>query len=290
MNDLIPLYALSFDPPAAPAADFGGIGELLWLPVGELFIDMRYQRPVRADGRSNIKRIIEGFSWSRFSPLVVARRGEHRYAVIDGQHRAIGAVTHGGVEKLPCLVIRTTNEAEEAIAFATINGQVTSVLPTQIYYARLAGMDPAALALKEVCECAGVVIQKTPTGGYKAGETMAVTTLENCLARYGRDTLITALQVVTQTGGGNAGLLRQSLITATCEVLHGNTAWRDAGERLFTAIERHSIPAIYKRAQQLSIDSGGSVRGHLITVLTEVLTSELSAAPQTRSVAKGRAA
>lgn len=282
MTDLIPLPKLMFETAPIPAAMHGPRGELAWIPISKLVIDPRYQRSVRADGRRNIKRIVERFNWAFFSPLIVCRRGADAYAVIDGQHRGIGAMTHGGVPEVPCLIIEGDEKAE-ARAFAIINGQVTSVMQTQVYYARLAGDEPKALELDRVCKAADVRIQKTPTGGYKVGETLAVGALETCLDKYGQEALITALQCITQTGNGNAGLVRGPLIHSLCETLHANPAWRDAGEALFKAVETVTIGAIWKRAQVAAADKGGSVRSHLIEILTEVLRKVLGDGGHKRS-------
>jgi ParB-like nuclease domain len=277
MSDLFPLPYLVFEKEPAPAADLGPKPELAWIRLDQLFIDPKYQRSVREDGRRNIKRIVERFRWSYFSPLIVSRRGPDRYAVIDGQHRGIGGVTHGGVKTVPCLIIDATQE-EEAMAFAIINGQVTSMLPGQIYYARLAGNDPKALAVDAVCRAADVTIlkwSKGQAGKSAVGETFAIGTIERCLEVHGRDVLITALQLVTQTGDGNPGLLGQAIIYAGCEVLGRHPKWRDAGEKLFKAIETVSIPRLLKQAEQRRVDRGGAFRAHLIALLTDLFEREL---------------
>jgi len=121
MTELRALERVDFETPAVPAAALGAKGELKWINVTELGIDPDYQRPVLYTGRRNVRRMVEGFSWSLFSPLVVARRGRNLYAIIDGQHRALAAVTHGGVKELPCLVL-SCPRAEEALALRLVEG------------------------------------------------------------------------------------------------------------------------------------------------------------------------
>lgn len=260
-DGLLPLHALTFAAAIEPASDLGQPGALEWIELQDLYIDPRYQRAVLAPGRKNVGRIVKGFNWSLFSPLVVAERSpgpdsRRRFAVIDGQHRAIGAKTHGGIPALPCLVIEGGPDME-AKAFAIINGQVTAILPTYIHAARVLARVPEALELDRICEAGGVRIQKYGNGmPQKAGETLAISTLEKCLARHGRDTLITALQCVTQTGNGNPGLLNVPVITGLCFVLDRNRRARDAGERLFAAIEadggirRMHVRAVTARAAE----------------------------------------
>lgn len=274
MSDLLPLATEPFEPVPSPREDLGDRGELEWLAIDSLCIDPRYQRQVLDKGRKNIRHIIEHFSWARFSPLVVAKRGK-QFAVIDGQHRAIAAALHGGIDKLPCLIIKADAE-EEAIAFATINGQVTAVLPTQIFYARLAGGEVKALALKEVCDRAGVTVLRSPKPKPKAGETSAVTTLETCLKKFGPDVLVTTLQAITQTGDGNAGYLTAPIVEGTCEALAMNERWRNAGQELFTAVEKASIPRLYNLAiKDRTEQKGVSVRAVFAEAMKAALTKAL---------------
>jgi hypothetical protein len=65
-------------------------------------------------------------------------------------------------------------------------------------------------------------------GKVKKGQTYAVTALSRCLTHYGRDSLITALQCITQTADGNAGFVRSTIIAALCEVLHHAPGARQA--------------------------------------------------------------
>lgn len=285
-DGLLPLHAITFATAIPPSPDLGVPGKMKWLAICDLYIDPRYQRPVGANGRKNIGRIVKGFRWPLFSPLVVAYRGKgrdgrDRYAIIDGQHRAMGAQTHGGIREVPCLVIFGGPEVE-ARAFAIINGQVTSVLQTQIHAARVMAGEADALALDLACKSAGVRVLKTGTGTavMKPGDTMAISTLETCMERYGRDTLITAMQCVTETGRGNAGMLNTVVIKGMCAVLSNNAKARDAGEALFAAIEKPGgIGFFYRVAQANRTNDGGSILAHFIVQVRKALVAAKLEAP-----------
>ncbi|HCE07057.1 MAG TPA: hypothetical protein DEQ40_00355 [Oxalobacteraceae bacterium] len=277
-DGLLPLHALTFQPAIPPAKLLGVPGKMRWLDLRDLYIDPSYQRAVLTSGRKNIGRIVAGFNWALFSPLVVCRRenasdGRERYAIIDGQHRAIGARTHGGIRELPCLVIHGGPEME-AKAFALINGQVTAILPTYIHAARVLAKEPDALELDRVCQASGVRILKYGNGAafMKPGDTLAIGTLEKALARYGSDTLITALQCVTETGNGNPGLLNISVINGLCYVLDNNRKARDAGERLFNAIEAYGgIAIMHHRAGVAKAANRGTMTANFIVEVRKTL-------------------
>lgn len=219
------------------SGNIGERAELCLLPIDRLVVDDRYQRQIGKSGRASIVRIVAGFDWRKFTPVVVTPLGDGTFAIIDGQHRATAALMHPSIDMVPCMVIKVTPE-EAAACFAAINGQVTVVTPCQIYAARLAAGDADALVLQAVLDEAGVTVlrYRFPSTPWKAGETMAIGTLESCLRRFGREALGAALQAVTRSRKGNPGCLTSGVITALCRLMADNPLWRAAGDRMVAAI------------------------------------------------------
>ncbi|MFG1184334.1 DUF6551 family protein [Xanthobacter aminoxidans] len=215
----------------------GPVPMLQWIEVEKLVVDSGYQREMSTRGQSNVRRIAEGFDWSKFAPVIVAPVEGGRFAVVDGQHRTTAAMLRG-FETVPCQVVQA-DRAKQAEAFAAVNGHVTKIQPQQIFYARLTAGDPQALAIAEVCAAAEVSISRKSLGRHRVrkGQTQSVAALQQCLDKFGRDTLITALQCITQTGDGNAGSVRGKIVEALCLVLTENPQWRDAGSALFEAMD-----------------------------------------------------
>jgi ParB-like nuclease domain len=243
MNDYEPLNIAHYTPPATPLRD-GPIPSLDWIAVNRLMIDKTYQRNVSRAGSANIARIAEYFEWSKFSPVIIAPIEGGMFSIIDGQHRATAALLRG-IERVPCQMVHI-DRSSQAEAFAAINGNTTRVTPQVVYYARLTGKDPTAEEMSRVLSAAGVTVARgsRTLRDMKAGETGAVGALFKFLKKFGSETLIAALQCVTETGSGNPGFLRATVIEPLCIVLHRNPKWRDAGERLFRAMDSfHFIEA-----------------------------------------------
>ena len=59
-----PAPTLPYEPGPAP--------NLQWIEIAQLVVDPSYQRDIGRQGRFNVKRITEGFEWSKFAPVVVA--------------------------------------------------------------------------------------------------------------------------------------------------------------------------------------------------------------------------
>jgi hypothetical protein len=238
-----PLSTAHYSPPTSPLSD-GPAPYMDWIEVTRLVVDKSYQRDISRAGSINIGRIAEFFEWAKFSPVIVAPVEGGLFSVIDGQHRATAAMLRG-IEKVPCEIVHI-DRARQAEAFAAINGNTTRVSAQVVYFARLTGKDPKAEKMARVLSAAGVSVCRRgrTVRDMKVGETNAVGALLRLLERFGAETLISALQCVTQTGSGNAGFLRPTVIEPLCTVLHKNPKWRDAGGRLLQAMDSfHFIEA-----------------------------------------------
>lgn len=218
----------NFAPGPAPMLD--------WISTDRFVVDDTYQREVGRRGRQNVEYIAENFDWSKFAPVIVAPVEGGLYAIVDGQHRTTAAMLRG-IEQVPCQVVQA-DRAQQAAAYAAVNGNITKTTPQQLFHARLAAGHADAIELAGVCQAGGVEIvrKNTVLAQFKVGQTHAVGALTRCLREYGRETLITALQCITQTADGNAGFVKATIIDSLCEALR-TTGFRDAGEALLRAMD-----------------------------------------------------
>ena len=261
----------------APKAQGFGVPPMLqWLRIDKLVVDDSYQRPIAGAGKTNVKRIASQFHWSCFAPAIVSPIEGGRFAIVDGQHR-ITAAAACGFDEVPCQII-VAEPAEQAAAFKAVNGNVTKMGRMAIHAAAVAAGDPTALILDEACRTGGVTLLRYPVEAtqQKPGQTHAVAACAKCLAQYGRDTLITALQCVTQTDNNLPGMLTGPLIKALCEVLAGQPAWRDAGERLLRAFDEIDlISAVDDAATAVARTRGFSRTTALVGILRKALADQL---------------
>lgn len=116
---------------------------LRWVAIADLVIDDTYQRKLERRGRLNVQAIANEFSWSKFTPILVAPLEGGKLAIIDGQHRTHAAALCGFTE-VPALV-NEMSLAEQASAFSWVNGHVTAVSAFHIFKAALAAGEPWAV-------------------------------------------------------------------------------------------------------------------------------------------------
>jgi len=239
---------------SAPASEFapGPVPMLQWIEIEKLVVDESYQRDIGKRGAMNVRQIAENFDWSKFAPVIAAPVEGGCFAIVDGQHRTTAALLRG-LSQVPCQVVQA-DRAQQAAAYAAVNGNITRTAAHQIFHAKLAAGDPLARELFDACAIANVrvVRRNLSQAKMKVGETQCVGALTRCLQTYGRDTLVTALQCVTETADGNPGFLRATIIDGLCAALHERSDWREAGGTLLSVMDSFSFP-----------DAWGEVAGDL---------------------------
>ena len=167
----------------------------------ELLIDGSYQRDLSDRGLRLIGRIVEAWDWRRFKPPVCAWT-ERGLVVIDGQHTAIAAATHGGLATIPVMVVEAKDAKDQASAFVGHNRDRLALAPVQIHTAAVQAGDPDALHLQAICEAAGVSIVRSPHGGrkYKPGETIAIATISSLIRDHGDKGATDMLRILVDGG------------------------------------------------------------------------------------------
>jgi len=243
-----------------------------WLPIGDLVVDPSYQRPIDNAGRTVVYRIAQCFSWSCFAPVVVAPIEGNKFAVIDGRRRTKAAAL-AGFERVPCQIVSATRE-QQAAAFKAINGKSTTLSRMRLHAAALVANENCAVALADICARAGVELLRYPVPVKRqvAGQTMAIGAIAQCFKRYGEETLITALQCVTQTANNKPGILSAFMIKALCEVLDTDHESRDRGLTLLEVFDQIDLVALLRAA---SADAA-SRKIRLSQAMSDRLRAELS--------------
>ena len=257
-----PISPEGFERPKPRSA--GPAPMLQWIQIADLVVDPTYQRPIIGKGRKNVDRIAREFSWSCFAPVVVSPVEGGKFAIIDGQHRTTAAALIG-VERVPCQVVIAARE-EQAAAFKAINGITTPISALALHAAALIAQEPWAVEVADVCARADVQLLRYPLPAEKQqpGQTMAVGAISHCLRRYGADTLITALQCVTETENNKPGVLSSRIIKALCSLLDENKGWRDSGLSLLQAFDHIDLAKIEKDSA-LEAATRGVGRGVVIS-------------------------
>lgn len=170
-----------------PSADIGKPPQLDWVEPKSLCVEEDYQRDLSQRSIGMIRRIVAGWRWSKIKPVICVRVG-NRLAVIDGQHTAIAAASHGGIDKIPVMIVEAASVKERAEAFISQNRDRLALTPMHMHFAALAAGDEIAVAVDQACRKAGVTILRTGKGErgvYRVGETLAIGIIGRIVSRIG---------------------------------------------------------------------------------------------------------
>lgn len=189
---------------AAPVLD--------WIPIRQLVIDDRYQRPLTRAGWQTIRRIAEDFRWTRFSPVLVAPVPGALWAIIDGQHRTHAAAICGH-DKVPCMSVHM-DTAEQAQAFAGVNGTVTRITVHHVFKAALAARESWAVLANQAVSAAGCTLMtyNKTTAEKRPGEVFCIALIRQLVTAGHGATVTTVLSALRQIDGGKRAPLYSDYI------------------------------------------------------------------------------
>lgn len=222
-----------------------------WIAPTALLIDPKYQRNLTEASVRLIYRIAEGWSWRRFKPPIVAET-EAGLHVLDGQHTAIGAATHGHIPEIPVMIVEGADQLERARAFLGHNRDRIGLTALSLFHAAVAAGDESAQTVMQVCGRAGVTVLRTvrPQGVFEPGETVAVAALA-ALCR--RRTAMQARIVLETLVRARLAPISSDAIKATEELLHGSTYAGEIATDDLTATLIARWPDMQRKAADLAL-------------------------------------
>lgn len=145
-----------------------------------------------------IRRLVATWDWNCFKPLSVAPCDTGAlYEIVDGQHVAIAAVTHGSIELLPCLVLDAATRAKRSAAFVGINSDRIPLTPFALYRGRLMAGEPLAVQIDGALQASGCSLLETLRYDidYPAGTLACVSSLGLIIRTHSAEILTQALQL-----------------------------------------------------------------------------------------------
>ena len=175
----------------------GALPDLNWIEIDRLVVDRRYQRDLGERSVTLIRRIVREFDWARVRPAVVAAREDGRFEVLDGQHLATAAATHGGIDRIPCLVVSDADRSAKSAAFVGLNRDRVGMTALQVMKAELEMGDPVARAVADGIAAGGgrLLFKPASKGKYRPGSTVAVAALRRIAKAHGADGVARAVRI-----------------------------------------------------------------------------------------------
>lgn len=189
-----------------PAADIGKRPTIEFVDPCSLYIEAAYQREVIERGARLIRKIVEQWNWTHFKPPIVCRCSDSGkvLVVIDGQHTAIAAATHGGIPVIPVLVVTASQIKDRAKSFVAHNRDRIALTPMQIHFAALVAGDLTASKIQAACDEANVTISRSYYGATPKNTpkrvTISVEAMRIVLKFHGRAVLVDTMRLLGDSG------------------------------------------------------------------------------------------
>jgi hypothetical protein len=239
------------------SADIGVRPRVVWLDLGLLTVDRRYQRDVGKAGLTHINAILREFNWNRYQPIVVSERADGTYAVIDGQHRLEAARKHPLVSELPCYIVAAPDIAAEASIFAAVNSRRLGLTSQQKFWAAHAAGDEGAVTIETLCRQAGVTILRSPPSyDIPPRSILSPYTLQKVLAKWGKAPLATALGLLADTHGETLNAFRSPTIVALARIAAGQEFSKS---RMTATLRGLDLGRVYDDARRERVTGGGTL-------------------------------
>lgn len=245
--------------------EIGEKPELLWVPLDLIDVDHRYQRELR---KALSSRIAKHFEWRKFGAVVLSRKEDGRFNVVEGQHRVEAARQHGGIVDVPAVVVVNDGRQGEADTFVAINRDRLAVTSIDQYWAGVEAGHPVAMAVKKVLDSTGCGVVPA-NGHYKPNLTNAVTAIDRCLKNYGEGPTRRAVLAIRKAWPNEEKALRGTLITAMARVIKANLKTIDDDE-MSRSIENQSFAQMTASAEAFRKLGGGSAEAALSKTLVEL--------------------
>lgn len=266
----------------------GKLPLLTWLAIDRLRLDDSYQRGLGKSNWRNIEVIAADFDWARFTPILAAPLDDGLFAIIDGQHRTHAAALRG-FDAVPAMVVPMTH-AEQARAFAWVNGQVTAITVYHVYKAALVAREPWALDAREIVEQAGCKLLTYPVSTYnrRPREIDAIGLVRDHVNAGRGDLLAAAFGALSASpAGDNSDAWRGTILNGLLAAMVAFGDWREIDLPAF--FEANDIVSIRDKVDTMRKSREGLAKEPPAKVFRQTLVALFRAQVKARA-ARARAA
>lgn len=237
--------------PDITPAPVARLPRLAWLPLSLLVINDAYQRSLSDKSITSIRKMVANFDWARLKALTVVEMPGSVYEIIDGQHTAIAAASHGGILHLPCLVSPERSVQARAADFVGINRDRVAMTQMQVFWAEVTAEDEIAMeVLQGVAAAGGKVLRVPPAyGEFQVGDLMCIGTLRK-LANLGG--LAYVKRAVSLCVSGKLAPVKAVILGALPHLIwDGPLAGRMSDDEIISVLRVHGSDAIIDRARMV---------------------------------------
>jgi hypothetical protein len=223
---------------------------MMRIDPAELWVDGLYQRDLSTKSLKLIEKLVREWDWSRFS-IPVVTNVDGAWHVIDGQHTAIAALSHGGIGEIEVMVVDSGAVGERAEAFLGHNRDRIAVTTGELFFAAAASGDEDVNTALNVCQRAGATVLRNPSPGrpFRPGEIIAVSALMKLVKRRSAMQARVVIECLVKAG---LAPISAEMINAVDAVLHAPMYGDVEADGVLDALSRYGN-VIATKAVELSL-------------------------------------
>lgn len=175
----------------------------------DLIVICNYQRPI---SQSRVDRIAAAFDPAKLGVLVVNRRNDGSYAILDGQHR-LSALRSMGIKHGPAIVLEGMTMQQEADYFRRQNENSTTLNCYDLYNAGLVALDPHFLQIERILRFYGFKASRRSGPGLVT----AVSALTRIVKMFGFDVLDMVFAYIAATWPTDSTMVRREMLAGLAD-------------------------------------------------------------------------
>lgn len=179
-----------------------------WVPVYAINTDDRYQRNLNVP---RVGGLVANFIPALLGTIVVSRREDGSYWVMDGQHR-VEAAKRAGLKHVLCEIWTGLTVQLEAAVFIILNVNRTAVTGVPAFKARLEAKERVAMDIRSIVEKNGAELKFSSGRMAKAGQVRAFSTLESIYHASGPNMLDAVIAFCMSAWPGDPGNLQVNVL------------------------------------------------------------------------------
>ena len=258
---------------ANTAAPIGEMPELAYVAIAEIRIDENYQRQLK---EKRVLKILKGFNWAHFQPVMLVRHEDGHYTCFDGQHRVEAARRHPDVAEVPAAIVTLEQACEEAEAFLGVNVNRSAITTVEKYHAGIEAGDETMMRICAVLEDAGCEVIERHGVKPAANRTTAVTAVERAVRTYGDAAVTQACRSLVTAWPNDKGALHAVMIQALSRIYRNNRAAIDEA-RMVARLTSRDRKILTSDAETMRKIGGGDAVAAVAKVIVEIYNRGLSA-------------
>lgn len=246
--------------------------EYKMVEMDKLFIDNIYQRDL---SKQKVNRLLKEWNEAVDLPVLVSKRDNGFYSVIDGQHRTIKKKIEGRLEVF-CKVIEGLTIEDEAMLFTVTNKDRKSPSSGDMFRANLAAKDSLHMTIEDIVNKHNYELSFNGSTGNGTNKIQAVGTLKRICERISQENLDKTLELINVIWGNNKDALSGQMLSGVSRFINGAEKIKHFDKkRLIQKLQKKAPFEVIREGKSYKIMYGGEMEQNIALAIVDIYNERL---------------